>query len=173
MMSERWAAIPGFGGVYEISDAGVIRRTVDSAGGHRAGKVLKAQINIHGYAYHCLRDPDGKRTPRTLHRLVLESFVGPRPQGFDASHLNGNQTDNRLENLTWEPRSANILRKREHGTMVRGEKHKCSKLTAAQVVDIRDKARLGLKAREMADEYGVSSTLIYKIASRQAWQHIA
>lgn len=171
-MAERWASIPNFCGVYEISDAGAVRRVVDGAGGHRAGKVLRTQVNLHGYAYVGLRSPDGRQAPRTIHSLILESFVGPRPNGFDASHLNGDQSDNRIENLAWEPRSANILRKRDHGTMIQGEKHKCSKLTAAQVRDIREKSRSAVKVAHLAAEYSVSDTLIRNIVMRRSWKHV-
>lgn len=33
--------------------------------------------------------------------LVLETFVGPCPEGMKAIHINGDAEDNRLENLKW------------------------------------------------------------------------
>jgi hypothetical protein len=38
----------------------------------------------------------------TAHTIVLEAFSGPRPKGYQASHLNGDRADNRAENLVWE-----------------------------------------------------------------------
>lgn len=35
--------------------------------------------------------------------LVLETFVGPRPEGHDADHINEDSLDNRLTNLRWLP----------------------------------------------------------------------
>lgn len=33
---------------------------------------------------------------RTVHRLVLETFVGARPEGMEARHLDGNPENNAL-----------------------------------------------------------------------------
>jgi hypothetical protein len=35
------------------------------------------------------------------HVLVLETFVGPRPDGHEADHINNDGFDNRLVNLQW------------------------------------------------------------------------
>lgn len=45
----------------------------------------------------------GQRKYKTfrIHRLVLQAFVGPCPEGMEARHLNGDPSDNRLENLCW------------------------------------------------------------------------
>lgn len=37
----------------------------------------------------------------TIHVMVLETFVGPRPEGHDADHVNHQPSDNRLSNLRW------------------------------------------------------------------------
>lgn len=44
---------------------------------------------------------NGNRWDTTVHRLVLSAFVGPRPRGQVARHLNGIRHDNRLLNLAW------------------------------------------------------------------------
>ena len=44
---------------------------------------------------------DEGRCHEYVHRLVLETFVGPRPDGMEARHLNGDCQDNRVENLIW------------------------------------------------------------------------
>ena len=54
-----------------------------------------------------------------LHRLVATQFL-PNPNGYsDVNHLNGNKTDNRVENLEWSTHSANIL----HSYRVLGRVH--------------------------------------------------
>ncbi len=36
-----------------------------------------------------------------VHRLMLETFVGPRPEGYICRHLDGDPTNNHLSNLCW------------------------------------------------------------------------
>lgn len=48
-----------------------------------------------------------KRTKCHVHRLVLETFVGPCPEGNLCRHLNDLGDDNRLSNLRWGSYSDN------------------------------------------------------------------
>jgi hypothetical protein len=168
-----WRELPRFDGVYEISSDGRIRRAKNGAGGAYAGQELAGQVDRLGYQRFNLRAPNGELKRISAHISVLEVFVGPRPDKFDASHKNGVKLDNRLENLCWESSSDNHRRKLDHGTLVHSEKHKCSKLTTADVLNIRERLRSGergLKA-SLAREYGVSKTLIGWIEKRKAWPH--
>jgi len=53
---------------------------------------------------------------RRVHHLVLETFVGPCPEGMETRHLNGDPSDNRLENLAWGSREDQISDQKKHGT---------------------------------------------------------
>jgi hypothetical protein len=44
----------------------------------------------------------------TIHGAVLEAFVGPRPEGMEACHNNGNPAANRLENLRWDTHAGTV-----------------------------------------------------------------
>lgn len=50
--------------------------------------------NTHGYVMQAVR---GK--PRRQHRLIWEDHYGPIPKGMQIDHINGDRTDNRIENL--------------------------------------------------------------------------
>ncbi len=54
---------------------------------------------------------DGKLKPIKIHKLVMEAFVGERPDGFDIDHINRIKNDNRLENLRYCSKSENMLNK--------------------------------------------------------------
>ena len=45
-----------------------------------------------------------------IHRAVLLAWVGPCPEGYEADHLNGITTDNRIENLEWVTPAENVRR---------------------------------------------------------------
>jgi len=58
----------------------------------------------------------GHRANGRIHVLVLLAFVGPRPEGQQARHLNGNATDNRRVNLAWGTPKQNTADSIRHGT---------------------------------------------------------
>lgn len=122
-MRERWKSIAGFEGFYEVSDLGRIRgltRKV-SCGDRQItvrGRILKTS-NSGPYGIVVLRgrDGDGKVTSitRTVHRVVLEAFVGRCPEGMEACHENDNGHDNRLVNLSWGTHRVNSDQKVKNG----------------------------------------------------------
>ena len=71
---------------------------------------------------------DGRQARRTVHSLVAEAFLGPRPgEGVEVRHLNGDMTDNRLENLTYGTRSDNRNDTVVHGRHPMARKTHCTK----------------------------------------------
>jgi hypothetical protein len=119
--SEEWRPIPGYEGVYEVSDRGRVRsfdRTSYRASGpiHIRGKILRAQTNKKtGHLRLHLRR-DGVARLWGVHQLVLLGFVGPAPRGMEGCHNDGVPTNNRLENLRWDTRKANVADAIRHGT---------------------------------------------------------
>ena len=93
-MREKWKPVTGFPG-YFVSDLG---RIVSVCRG--SWRFLRGTITPKGYVHVVMRK-EGKRYPSFVHVIVLESFVGPRPEGFQCDHINGDPADNRLENLHW------------------------------------------------------------------------
>ncbi|MGO1563156.1 MAG: HNH endonuclease signature motif containing protein [Actinomycetaceae bacterium] len=81
----------------------------------RYGRILEPTVRPTGYAQATLAHRRSV-TYRLVHRLVLEAFIGPCPEGMEACHNNGNRTDNRLENLRWDTRLANAHDAIRHGT---------------------------------------------------------
>lgn len=114
-MNEKWVPIPGFEGSFEVSDLGRVRgveREVLVQGRFTRrvkGKIkkptrvskktlhLKINLNVDGGDYFVL-----------VHHLVLQGFVGSRPDGMEACHRNDIGDDNRLANLYWGTRQQNI-----------------------------------------------------------------
>lgn len=115
---ENWKPIPGHEGRYEVSDHGRVRSLL------RGGRFLTQCKGTNGYRYVGLYVPGRRGSVRAfVHVLVLEAFVGPRPDGYDACHLNDDRECNLLENLQWGTRRENMLQK------VRNGRHPKTKLT--------------------------------------------
>jgi len=114
VMRERWRAIVGFEGLYEVSDRGRVR-SLDreypqlSRWGtiyikKQKGKILRPGVASNGYWTVAL----GRGKTRTVHSLVAEAFIGPRPNGCEVRHKNDIRTDSRLCNLEYGTRTDNI-----------------------------------------------------------------
>ena len=82
-------------------------------------KKLRAKPASHGYPTVGLHR-DGKRHFRLVHRLVLQAFVGHCPKGMECRHLDGDQINNRLENLQWGTRTENMADMIRHGKSKKG-----------------------------------------------------
>lgn len=59
---------------------------------------------------------EGRRRTRLIHQLVLEAFVGPRPNGMEGCHNDGICTNNVWTNLRWDTRAGNAADTKRHGT---------------------------------------------------------
>ena len=92
---ETWQLHPDFP-LYEVSTMGRVRSLHK-----RLPHILKP---APGPYFQVVLIRDHLRYDRSVHRLVLETFVGYRPEGMVCRHLNGNSKDNRLTNLKWERR---------------------------------------------------------------------
>lgn len=165
---EIWLAVPGYEGVYEVSNFGRVRsllRLVNS----RWGKVMRKGVTLRpglvmpgGYRQVALQR-DGVTTPRYVHDLVLEAFVGPAPAGHECRHLDGDSENNRLDNLAWGTRLENAQDKMRHGTVRRGETHGSTKLPDSVVVEIRRRLSLGEKQAYIAAVCGTSQGHVSRI----------
>ena len=113
---------------------------------------------------------DGK--PIALHRLVLLSFVGPPPtRGPIGRHLDDNQENNNLKNLSWGTHIDNMRDRDTNYRTAKGEKNGGGrKLTNDKVKLI--KQDMTSKLRVLAKLYGVSTTVISNIRRGVDWKHI-
>lgn len=169
--------IPGFPG-YRIGDDGSVWRLwVTCRSGRKLSdrwRLMRPSTTTRGYRYLNLVPPEGGRFQTfRVHRLVLESFVGPCPDGMECRHLNGNKADNRLTNLMWGTPEENRDDNRSLGTYGRGETHTQAKLTESQVRAIRERyAAGGVLQRELAAEFGVGEITVWGIVNRRTWTHV-
>lgn len=168
MEEEVWRAIPSHPD-YQASNLGRIA----SKRGHRNLPFVIMQPQKSRGAYHSvlLRDVNGKGEKRLVHRLVLETFIGPRPDGMECCHNNGVPTDNRLENLRWDTRKANGQDRIVHGTSGKGELNPFSRLTSQQATEIREAVAAGEMRVDVARRYGVTAPLVSQIVLGKAWAH--
>jgi hypothetical protein len=92
--NETWKSVPNYEGLYMVSDKGRVKSL--SFG----GRILKPWLHNAGYICVTLSDA-GVRVKHLVHRLVASAFI-PNPKSLPyINHINGDKTDNRVENLEW------------------------------------------------------------------------
>jgi len=160
---EDWRPVEGYAG-YEISDLGRVKG--------RWGRILKPFFNSNWYYRVTLCAGDVKHVSHGVSALVLAAFVGPRPLGYQAAHLNGIKTDNRLENLVYILAKDNEAHKVAHGTALLGERNHQAKLSTDKVKEIRALSRRGISQDRIAVRYRISQAQVYRIVHRKGWTHV-
>ena len=128
--NERWLPVVGFEGIYEVSDHGRVKslkRVVTMRNGRTrtvAERIRKLNRLQSGHLSLPL-SRGGATQYCYVHRLVLEAFVGPCPDGMECCHYDDNPANNRLENLRWDTKSANHLDKVRNGNHNMARKTHC------------------------------------------------
>lgn len=170
---EQWKPVLGWEGIYEVSDMGRVRRVAPRGNNQKreaSGGLLKLGVIKDGYLNVILRE-GGREQNRKVHRLVLESFVGPSE--LLCNHKNGNKQDNWLENLEWVTRSQNSRHAFDvlGHKVVSGEDNGHAKLTWEQVREIRAKYKPRVySVWKLAREYGVCGQGIHNIIKGKTWR---
>ncbi len=148
---------------YEISNFGQVRRATPKRG-TRVGKMLKPSRMKSGYQAVSI----GGGT-KVLSHLVLETFIGPRPKGSVARHLDDCKDNYSLANLAWGSHAQNYLDRVRNDGGNHGERHGCAKLTSMEVQKIRLMADAGIKQRQIAEKFSTSRSNIGLIVGRTRW----
>lgn len=111
------------------------------------------------------------------HRASYRMVFGDIPDGLHVLHHCDNPPCVRPDHLFLGTNYDNVLDKmakgRAKGAKLPGERHPMAKLTDDKVREIRTKyAAGGICQRELAEQYGVSTSMIGLITIRKNWIHI-
>lgn len=129
---------------------------------------MRLHLGNHGYLVVKLR-VDGRQLTRLVHRLVLETFDRPSNPGEQTRHLNGDRTDNRIENLVWGTASENHYDRVRHGTATIGGANGRASLDDNTVSRIRMQGPYYSQAT-LARAYAVSQQTISRVLLHQTYK---
>jgi len=107
-----------------------------------------------------------------VHRLVLEAFVGPCPDGMECRHLDSDPLNNHVGNLRWGTPKENADDRTSNGTQPVGANNPFSRISEHEALEIRCLASMGADMKEVADLFGVHKSTACKIARGVAWCHL-
>lgn len=136
-----------------------------------SNKVLTTHLDKDGYCKVRLVSLDGRHT-YSVHRLILENFKPVENMDkLQVNHIDGDKTNNSLNNLEWCTCSENILHAHRIGLKNQsGERNNASKLKEKDVLEIID-LLLSKKytQKEIGKRYGVSEQAIGDIKNHRRW----
>lgn len=105
-----------------------------------------------------------------IHRLVLEHFVGPCPEGMQACHFpDRDPTNNKVSNLVWGTQLTNCAHQVIHGTVLRGDRSLNAVVTERQVCFVVSRLKIGEGVRSIAESMKVNETVISHINTGETW----
>lgn len=127
---EEWRAVVEWEDRYRVSNMGRVKAlATERSNGWgtyvQPERIMGQSSNVRNQYMHVMFRRDKKSYCKSVHRLVLEAFAGPCPEGFEACHNNGDRTDNRLSNLRWDSKESNRADMKNHGTVYQYDKTHC------------------------------------------------
>lgn len=175
---EEWRPVVGYEGLYSVSDWGRVRRDKSGRGHCRAGSILKAcyrhsrkHERAKGYFAVGLHK-DGKSRTVMMHHLVAAAFLGPRPDGMEVNHKDGDTENNHAGNLEYLTQLANLEHARVTGLKARGERVGAAKLNPEYVRAIRVLCEIGHEYEMIGRLFGVSGNTVKAVHTRLYWSHV-
>ena len=108
------------------------------------------------------------------HRLAYETWVGPIPDGLVVRHKCDNPPCINPEHLELGTVQDNVNDREERGrrTPARGSQQGSSKLKESDIPVIRARLKRGDTHKSIANDFGVSRTVIYCIKNNKTWRHV-
>lgn len=171
---ETWkpiVAIPG----YEVSSLGRVKKLPCGKGFNSVERIKTLVTSKDGYLMLNWKTLDGKQHSKPIHRIVAEAFI-PNPEQKDTvNHIDGDKTNNNVDNLEWATRREQLTHAYAHALRVshKGSENCNSKLSQDDVMFIRTYTVKRSRTHgipSMAKKFGVSYETIYNVLSGKTYK---
>jgi hypothetical protein len=163
ILTEEWKQIAKYP-EYAVSNHGYVMRLTEGNTYKALEIVMPHMLSVGYLAVNLFPSQD----VGYVHRLVIETFFGPCPDGYECHHIDGDKLNNRLDNLEW-------ISKLEH---IKTNMNLCPKTGSNNPMaklleeDIRNILRLlgeGMQGKAVAELYGLSQATISMIKNGRRW----
>lgn len=185
---EEFRDVRDYEGCYKISNKGLLLSIVrppkrpDINRAYGGGQIF-GEIDYDGYRRIQLNDGKSKRLRRFTHRMVATAFIPNNENLPCVNHKNGIKLDNSVENLEWISVADNNRHAQRTGLhpgppnpekyeIARGSKHKMSKITEKDVIEIRALKKDGKDNKEIAKLFNISISTVGRILNKKLWKHV-
>lgn len=148
VLKEVWKDIPGYEGLYQVSNLGQVK----SLYGSPLGKTMVGSSDRQGYMGIKLWK-DGKYKYFKVHRIIAAVFV-PNEHGKPmVNHVDGNKSNNDISNLEWCTCKENMAHSSRFGASHRNQNlYKTFAMLYGQ----------GWTSTSVANKFGVSSSTVMR-----------
>ena len=176
MENEIWKDVPGYAGIYQVSNLGHVKslsRQIIVRGYTRLlhnDRLIKISKYKNGYCFVTL-SKNGINEQILLHRLVIKTFVGNSK--LEVNHKDGNKENNNINNLEYVTHSENqfhsfrVLKRNQVKSWLgkRGERHNKSIGIIAENIKTKEKIKYG-SMRIAEEEMSISRATIRKYINK-------
>ena len=166
---EVWKDIKYYEGIYQVSNFGNVKSLGNSFS--RKERFLKLSPQSKGYLTVVLQKNATRKMVLT-HRLVAEHFIYNTESKRQVNHINGDKTDNIVENLEWVSHRENLDHAIKNNLTLKGEENRNSKLKDIDVIKIHCLLQKGTTTKELSESYNVSYSTIDGIITNRYWKHL-
>lgn len=174
-VAEEFRPVIGFEDKFEVSNLGRVK-ALPWEQRHWCGRTIPqparfVNLTKHtgGYRIVTLRNGTKKYY---VHRLVMEAFVGPA-NDRDVNHIDGDKTNNRLDNLEYCDRLHNVRHAIATGLQDNsGEGNGMHKYTAQQITAAHRLVQQGANHQQASRATGVSAGMIQQVCRGARWKHL-
>jgi hypothetical protein len=163
---EEWKDIQGYEGKYQISSFGRVRNI-------QKGNFLNPSPNYKGYLRVNLWKNGGYKT-KVVHRLVCKAFLDNPDNKPQVNHIDGDKTNNKLQNLEWVTNDENKKHAVKLGLTARmpGTKNGRCKITEDTAKGIIRDLKSGMRNIDIVNKYKVTKDTVSNIKRKKAWNHL-
>lgn len=180
-MPEKWKAVRGYEGYYEVSTMGKVRsldrqRTLRHSSGTYYTRIYKGKILTPVfhlcYPLVCLTKKQGKHKNHLVHRLVAEAFI-PNPKNLPhVLHKDDDRANPRKSNLRWGTPMDNVTDMVVKGRQNRGSDRPLAVLDEKKVARIKKMMREGVGDTALSEKFGVARATMNCIRNGKTWKHV-
>lgn len=175
-MIEEWKDIPGYEGLYRVSSEGKIKRLPSIVTRVLHGKeiqqrVPEKQLSTNGTYPGLSICKDGIPKRIYVHHVVADVFLGPRPEGMQVCHNDGNPKNPSLNNLRYDTPVGNAEDRHLHGTHAKGEHNPVNKYDEEMIANIKHDL-LHYPSHKVAEFWDMPKSTVRGIKQEQNWAFV-
>jgi len=167
---ERWKDVPGFEGIYKVSNLGKIKRIATSAG-KKMNRLFKPYKNPKG-GYKLRLTHKRKSLNVCVAHIVLLAFKNKPLKYQVPCYKDGKVTNHKLKNLYWGTMSELHVGTECFRKVARGPRTNRTQLKNDNVRSIKRSLSRGIPQHVLANKFNLTVLSISNIGRGKTWKHI-